>query len=209
MTFIRSIRAGVAAAALATAAAAAPASAAVIQPVSVSASSTFWTYDLANLVNGSGLTGGLHDGDYNHAWMTDTTGEPAWLVFDLGAAYDLTAALVWQYNVDFGLDRGVRDIAVSLSSDGIDFAQVLEGTLAKADGQPAAAQELRFDGAARYVRFDLRNNYGDQYTWTGLSEVRFDGAAVPEPATWAMMIGGFGMIGATMRRRHRSVAQPA
>nr|WP_231639094.1 PEPxxWA-CTERM sorting domain-containing protein [Sphingomonas profundi] len=25
--------------------------------------------------------------------------------------------------------------------------------------------------------------------------------AVPEPATWAMMIGGFGMIGATMRRR--------
>jgi hypothetical protein len=27
--------------------------------------------------------------------------------------------------------------------------------------------------------------------------------AVPEPATWAMMIGGFGFIGATMRRRVR------
>ena len=26
-------------------------------------------------------------------------------------------------------------------------------------------------------------------------------AAVPEPATWAMMIGGFGMIGAASRRR--------
>ena len=26
-------------------------------------------------------------------------------------------------------------------------------------------------------------------------------AAVPEPATWAMMIGGFGMIGASLRRR--------
>lgn len=28
-------------------------------------------------------------------------------------------------------------------------------------------------------------------------------AAVPEPATWAMMIGGFGLIGATMRRRNK------
>ena len=30
-------------------------------------------------------------------------------------------------------------------------------------------------------------------------------AAVPEPASWAMMVGGFGMLGATMRRR-RSVS---
>lgn len=28
-------------------------------------------------------------------------------------------------------------------------------------------------------------------------------AAVPEPATWAMMIGGFGVIGAAARRRRR------
>lgn len=27
--------------------------------------------------------------------------------------------------------------------------------------------------------------------------------AVPEPATWAMMIGGFGLVGAAMRRRQR------
>lgn len=29
-------------------------------------------------------------------------------------------------------------------------------------------------------------------------------AAVPEPATWAMMIGGFGVIGAAARRRRRT-----
>jgi hypothetical protein len=29
-------------------------------------------------------------------------------------------------------------------------------------------------------------------------------AAVPEPATWAMMIGGFGLIGAASRRRART-----
>lgn len=28
-------------------------------------------------------------------------------------------------------------------------------------------------------------------------------AAVPEPATWAMFLGGFGLLGATMRRRQR------
>ena len=31
-------------------------------------------------------------------------------------------------------------------------------------------------------------------------------APVPEPATWAMMIGGFGMVGSAMRRRKASVA---
>jgi PEP-CTERM motif len=32
--------------------------------------------------------------------------------------------------------------------------------------------------------------------------------AVPEPASWAMLITGFGIIGATMRRR-RQAAQPS
>lgn len=41
---------------------------------------------------------------------------------------------------------------------------------------------------------------------TDLRQVRVGGftAPIPEPATWAMMIGGFGMLGASMRRRRRS-----
>lgn len=31
-------------------------------------------------------------------------------------------------------------------------------------------------------------------------------AAVPEPATWAMMIAGFGLVGGTMRRRSTKIA---
>ena len=33
-----------------------------------------------------------------------------------------------------------------------------------------------------------------------------DGAAVPEPATWAMMIGGFGVVGGAVRRRKANVS---
>jgi len=32
------------------------------------------------------------------------------------------------------------------------------------------------------------------------------GSAVPEPATWAMMIAGFGLIGAAARRRRSGMA---
>lgn len=31
-------------------------------------------------------------------------------------------------------------------------------------------------------------------------------SAVPEPAAWALMIGGFGLVGGTLRRRHAAVA---
>jgi hypothetical protein len=34
-------------------------------------------------------------------------------------------------------------------------------------------------------------------------------AAVPEPASWALMIGGFGMAGGMLRRRRTAVAATA
>jgi len=48
----------------------------------------------------------------------------------------------------------------------------------------------------------VRNN-----SWVFLSEVSFasNGAAAPEPATWALMLGGFGLTGAAMRRRAAKV----
>jgi len=49
----------------------------------------------------------------------------------------------------------------------------------------------------------------------GLDNIRFDirptaaTPAVPEPATWAMMIGGFGLVGGAMRRRNLAIALTA
>lgn len=45
---------------------------------------------------------------------------------------------------------------------------------------------------------------GDPSDYTG--QFSFTATAVPEPATWAMMFLGFGMMGAAMRYRRRSTA---
>lgn len=69
-------------------------------------------------------------------------------------------------------------------------------------------------GAGDYVLRLGVTNYGDTAVDSGLA---FAGAKVggvgiplpsdaPEPASWAMMLAGFGAIGAAMRQRRRSVA---
>jgi hypothetical protein len=189
-----------------TAALAAPASAAVFTPVSVVASSTFiFNYQPEFLIDGSGLKNGLHDGNFLNHWMSDTTGEKATLTFDLGESFRLTDARIWQYNVDFGLDRGARNVEIFVSEDGMTFTAAGSGVLAQANGISTAAQIIGIQGTGRFVRLDLLDNYGDQFTWTGLAEVRI-GGIVPEPSTWAMLIAGFGIVGFAARRRRAGVA---
>jgi hypothetical protein len=195
---------------------AAPAFADVITPVGVEATSTFpffGEYSKEDLISGSGLSGGLHDSNYANMWMTDQSVQQAQLTFDLGGLYNLTGADIWQFN--FGtntpvistLDRGVKDFRILTSTNGVDFTQVFAGTLARSvDGSPIAAQSFAIGGVAQFVQIDILNNYAQGTIYendyaSGLSEVRFNGAAVPEPATWAMMIGGFGLVGGAMRRR--------
>jgi len=52
--------------------------------------------------------------------------------------------------------------------------------------------------------FGIRTDPG--VTFTSASGVLLTGvtSAIPEPATWAMMITGFGLVGATVRRRRQS-----
>jgi hypothetical protein len=57
------------------------------------------------------------------------------------------------------------------------------------------------DGSQFTVTF--RNISGLAFGGSAFAPVSItvDSVAVPEPATWALMIGGFGMVGATLRRR--------
>jgi hypothetical protein len=61
-----------------------------------------------------------------------------------------------------------------------------------------SADRILFGAVDRSNFFDTRESTFANYALFTVS------AAVPEPATWAMMIGGFGMLGAAARRRARS-----
>lgn len=59
---------------------------------------------------------------------------------------------------------------------------------------------LNLTGGSHTIQFQQPDG-----EWTFVSEITFDGAAVPEPATWGLMISGFGLAGGMLRRR-RSIS---
>ena len=74
------------------------------------------------------------------------------------------------------------------------------------DGLPFGAPQLIDLGAfANVTRIEIVNITDD--AGLGYDDFTFDaGNAVPEPATWAMMILGFGLAGGAMRRRRAILA---
>lgn len=63
------------------------------------------------------------------------------------------------------------------------------------------ALELDIAGVFTDGRFGFYNYSQAQVNYAGITNAELPPPAVPEPATWLMMIAGFGMIGAVVRRR--------
>jgi hypothetical protein len=63
-------------------------------------------------------------------------------------------------------------------------------------------------GSGTWSTADLVNNGGQTPDLSHLLFFGSVGPGVPEPATWAMMLVGVGMIGSSMRRRNRKQARP-
>lgn len=92
------------------------------------------------------------------------------------------------------------------------------GTATFADGIVTGVENLivtsgtgRFDGATGTITAIGTLGFapnpggpGSVGVFNGTVEGILDLPAVPEPATWGMMIGGFGMIGGTLRRRRQT-----
>ena len=179
---------------------------AAISISNVTASSTFRTYNVVNLVNGSGLTGSLHNGEFENKWMSDAEVTPT-LTFDLGSVYALWNTVIWNYGGGCcGTERNVDSFAISFSTDDITYTPFGTFSLTNSTTDTFGADTISLTGNARYVRFNVLSNQGDVYT--GLSEVQFNSlvaGAVPESSTWAMMIAGFGLVGAAARRRRHRV----
>ncbi len=173
----------------------------VITPVDAIASSTFGTYDVEDLVNNSGLSGGLHDTNYTNMWMNNAEGTGGQLTFNLGGTYAVTSSDIWQYNATCcGLNRGVKDFDILASTNGIDFTLITSSTLTQSSGGLIAAQNIVFNAVASYIRFDILSNYGDT-TYTGLSEVKFNADPIPEPVSIALIV--FGLLGFGFYRKRK------
>lgn len=152
----------------------------------------------ANTVNGKGLDvlTGVHDRRATNGWMTvGTSGwagngprqpDPlpgAYIVYDLGAQYDLHSLHVW--NFDEGETHGgnvcsVRDVNIAASATttfgaGSNYTFTRETTNLGNDYAFSAA-------GVRYVRFTVQSNYGGALDLTGLAEVRFRAVAPPTGA---------------------------
>lgn len=99
-----------------------------------------------------------------------------WIMYDFGDQYALHASTIWNFNVPDTTGRGMRDIVVDYSNDGLTWTEVTEFTVPEAPGsafyQGAAGPD--FEGVvARYVLVSVLNNHGDP-NCVGMSELRIN-----------------------------------
>lgn len=84
-----------------------------------------------------------------------------------------------------------------------------EQTVSGADLVAHANGDQSSGGTNRRFYFDFGNDRVTEVTFSsGANSFEFDNiaaGAVPEPATWAMLIVGFGFVGASLRRRQAGV----
>ena len=73
-------------------------------------------------------------------------------------------------------------------------------------GIVTAADLAIFDAMGWNLRFDILQQPNFMFTTLQIRNA-YDGiGGIPEPTTWAMLIGGFGMVGGALRRRSTKVS---
>jgi hypothetical protein len=143
----------------------------------------------------------------SNVWITDPS---TTIRFDFGGAVHVGSMLAAVDNNDdyiFTFYNGATQVyqATALASDG--FVSVFAGGLETFEGNNNSDVHYYspFDFGSGFTATSVVFSVGpNNDNSMGLGEVSFFGGAVPEPASWAMMVAGFGLAGAAMRRRARS-----
>ena len=136
-----------------------------------------------------------------------------YITIDLGAQFVLSSVTLYNTANAFNGDRGTGDFSI-FGSNTVALGQLVAPTLVASGtlttGVPGAAplgESFTATGSFRYLSFNptsvasavpIVNNIQNNY---GLNELKVFGTAVPEPTSWAMLMIGFGIVGAAARRR--------
>jgi len=103
-------------------------------------------------------------------------GNSHWVMYDLGYVYSLGVTYLWNYNVMGQTDRGMKNLVIDYSLDGITWNQIVTYQLSQATGLPTYIGSFGPDlnGIdARYVLITAIDTWGSTGC-AGLSEIKFN-----------------------------------
>jgi hypothetical protein len=186
-----------------------------------------------NTIDGSGLTGGgglatdTHGAVPEDMWLTAGSIVPfggpdydPYIIFDLGGLYNVNTLRIWNFNETGFTKHGAKDVTVSGGATLATLTQSQNISLLQAGGTGAElAQNFASTFAGvQYLKFAINSNYdGDDFVndlfagsaeqFTGLSEVRFEGTAIPEPGSVSLLTT-MGAALLWLRRGKRSAGRP-
>lgn len=127
---------------------------------------------------------GNHDTQISDSWTSceitmspnPERGVSHWIRYDLGYVYALSTTHFWNYNVAAATEKGMKDIIIDYSLDGINWTEVAAFQLPQATGSddyPGTEGPNLGNIEARYILITGLTAWGD-INCAGLSEVRFD-----------------------------------
>ncbi len=159
-----------------------------------------WTYpassfnvgDLTFVAGGQNLIGGV--GDYGMSRPLFTDNNVAGTTINIAGSYDLFGLNAGNFrgstNASFQVTTNVGSYLFTPFVDSATYGGALTFVGFQADaGEYITSVKVSGSGATGFTDIQLGTSGG-----------------VPEPATWAMLITGFGLVGAAMRRRKTVLA---
>lgn len=123
------------------------------------------------------------------------------VTYDFGSIKSINALALWNEE-----SSGIGSLNLLTSLDGTTFTSLASGLIPTDNGLAAYLADVFAFGnvSTRYVRFEASGcpqPIVGSFTACAIGEVAFRSGAIPEPSSWALMIAGFGLVGAAMRRR--------
>lgn len=122
-----------------------------------------------------------HNTTWFEGWISCTKSENPnpergvshWILYDLAHQYELGQVHLWNSNDPKNLDRGVKELIVDYSNDGIEWTELGTYNVEMASGKSTyeGFDGPSFDGSeARYLLLTAKSSHGDDCV--GFSEIR-------------------------------------